>query len=72
MATGTIVSIHQKGFGFISPDDGEHNGEHREVFFHVSGLNPELEFSDRLLRRRVVFSLITQGGRERAIEVRPV
>ncbi|HVS41495.1 MAG TPA: cold shock domain-containing protein [Candidatus Dormibacteraeota bacterium] len=42
MSNGTIKKVaHDRGFGFISADDGQ------EYFFHRSGLNSSLDF-DRL------------------------
>lgn len=35
MATGTIKSLRDRGFGFISPDDG---GPRSELFFHLSSV----------------------------------
>lgn len=40
--TGTIKKIiRQKGYGFITPDDGSD-----EVFFHRGSLAPRTEFDD--------------------------
>ena len=40
--TGTIKKIiREKGFGFITPDDGSD-----DVFFHRSSLAPRLQFED--------------------------
>jgi len=42
MMTGTIKKIiKDKGFGFITPDDGSD-----EIFFHRSRLAPEVYFED--------------------------
>jgi CspA family cold shock protein len=35
MASGTIKSLRDRGFGFISPDDG---GSRDELFFHLSSV----------------------------------
>jgi hypothetical protein len=65
-----------KGIRLYPPDGGKHQADggeqHQDLFFHASGLTPELAFSDQLLHRRVIFTPITKEGRERAIEVRPV
>lgn len=35
MATGTVASLRDKGFGFIMPDSGSANGD---LFFHRSAV----------------------------------
>ena len=35
MATGTVASLRDKGFGFIMPDGGSTNGD---LFFHRSAV----------------------------------
>ena len=53
--TGRIKKILQdKGFGFISPDDG---GD--DVFFHRSRLGPKIQFEDL---REVILVGHSYGG----------
>jgi len=66
MQSGTVAKvIHEKGFGFISQENGN------DVFFHFKSLDKDLEFSPVLLGMRVLFSTeISDDGRVRASRVR--
>jgi CspA family cold shock protein len=63
--TGRVKKvIHERGFGFIAADDGT------EYFFHISGLDPSLDF-DRLLGGEGVSFELERGPKGfRAIRVR--
>ena len=51
--TGTIKKVvKDKGFGFITPDDGSD-----EVFFHHSRLSPKVYFEDLREGERVQFDV---------------
>lgn len=64
MNTGTIKTvIVERGFGFIASGDDS-------LFFHLSGLNADLEFNEQLLERRVCFNLVTTPKGPRAVNVR--
>ena len=55
----------QKGFGFISGDDGE------DYFVHVYGLGPKLKQSGLHAGQRVVFDIDFDMKGDKAINVRP-
>ena len=55
----------QKGFGFISGDDGE------DYFVHVHGLGPKLKQSGLRAGQRVVFDIDFDMKGDKAINVRP-
>ena len=55
----------QKGFGFISGDDGE------DYFVHVCGLGPKLKQSGLRAGQRVVFDIDFDMKGDKAINVRP-
>jgi CspA family cold shock protein len=64
MATGTIKKvISDRGFGFISGEDG------KEYFFHKDGLTSSLEF-DRLTGGETVSFDVQSGPKgDRAVRV---
>ena len=55
----------QKGFGFISGEDGE------DYFVHVYGLGPKLKQSDLRAGQQVVFDIDFDMKGDKAINVRP-
>lgn len=61
---GTIKRLAEKGFGFITPDEGK-----KDIFFHCSGLKNS-EFSDLQEGDRVEFE--TEKGEKgpRAVDIR--
>lgn len=68
MFHGKIVAVHaDRGFGFVDSADLE-----KEIFFHVTGLSPELlPFTEALKSRRVTFD--TENGTRglKAVNIRP-
>lgn len=55
----------QKGFGFISGDDGE------DYFVHIYGLGPKLKQSGLRIGQHVVFDIDFDMKGDKAINVRP-
>jgi CspA family cold shock protein len=55
---------NQKGFGFISGEDGE------DYFVHVYGLGPKLKQSALRIGQRVVFDIDFDMKGDKAINVR--
>lgn len=65
LETGTIKVInHLKGFGFITPMKG------REIFFHASGCVVGLTALNTM--DTVIFRVVGEGKKRRAIEIEPV
>jgi len=63
MPTGTVKFFNeQKGFGFITPDDGG-----KEVFVHISGLNDEIREKDK-----VSFDVVDGKRGPNAVNVRVI
>ena len=56
----------QKGFGFITGDDGE------DYFVHVYGLGPKFKQSGLQQGQRVAFDIDFDMKGDKAINVRPV
>lgn len=71
MATGTVASLRDKGFGFIAPDGAPANGD---LFFHRSAMTNN-DF-DRLIEgQRVSFDEEPDprdASRRRAVNVRGI
>lgn len=65
MATGTVKKvISDRGFGFISGEDG------KEYFFHRDGLASSLDFDRMSGGERVEFDLQASQRGPRAVNVR--
>jgi CspA family cold shock protein len=66
MATGTIKTLSDRGFGFIRPDEGR-----EDLFFHRSAL-VDLVFEELRQGERVSYSTEpdTRGRGMRAVDVR--
>lgn len=66
MPTGTIKKVvNDRGFGFISAEDG------KDYFFHRSGLDPVLDFDTLVMGERVNFEVEVSQKGPRATRVRP-
>lgn len=65
MATGSIKKlVRERGFGFISGDDGQ------EYFFHRAGLDRSLDFDALAGNERVTFEVERSDRGPRAGQVR--
>ena len=65
MATGTIKKVvSDRGFGFITAEDG------KEYFFHRGGLDASLDFDRLAGGERVEFDVETSPKGPRAANVR--
>ncbi|MGA3184095.1 MAG: cold shock domain-containing protein [Candidatus Dormibacteria bacterium] len=63
--TGTVKKVVQeRGFGFITAEDGA------EYFFHRSGLDPSLNFESLAVGEHVSFAVETSDKGPRARQVR--
>lgn len=67
MPSGTIVNINDKGYGFISQEDGQ-----ADMFFHVSGLTRREDFDDLKVGDEVRYEIDTSPERPRAVSVEKV
>ena len=71
MATGTIKSLRDRGFGFITPSDG---GSSNELFFHANSLT-DTSFDQLQEGQRVTFDQEPDprdSSRSRAVRVQVV
>ncbi len=69
MATGTIASLRDKGFGFIAPDGAPANGD---LFFHRSAVTGN-DFEQLIVGQHVSFDEEPDprdATRRRAVNVR--
>lgn len=65
MMTGTVKKVvAERGFGFISAEDGE------EYFFHRSGIDSSLTFENLAAGERVSFDVERSDKGPRAAHVR--
>lgn len=67
MPQGTVVTINERGFGFIRPE-GEKGNKH-DVFFHATGMKRRGEFTELEEKDRVSYSMDESGDRPRATDV---
>ncbi|OGL95347.1 cold-shock protein [Candidatus Uhrbacteria bacterium RIFOXYB12_FULL_58_10] len=61
--TGTIKTLTEKGFGFITPEGGD-----KDVFFHMSSLS-DLDFNDLKVGDAVSFDVEDSDKGPRAVNV---
>ncbi len=67
MATGTIKKlISERGFGFITAEDG------KDYFFHKDSLAPSLDFDRLVGGESVTFEIESSPKGPRATQVREV
>ena len=65
MTTGTVKWFNaNKGYGFISPDEGN-----QDVFVHITALQ-EAGLSQLDDGQRIVYEISTNKGRESAVELK--
>ncbi len=65
MTRGTVKKlIADRGFGFITGDDG------KDYFFHRSGVEPTLDFDRLAGGERVAFEIEANPRGSRAVKVR--
>jgi CspA family cold shock protein len=55
MATGTVKTVTDRGFGFIQTDEASAGG--KDVFFHESGLQGELASRKLRVGDKVTFDI---------------
>jgi CspA family cold shock protein len=61
MATGTVKFFNtQKGYGFISPDDGS-----RDVFVHISAVE-RAGLRSLMEGQKVSYDIVTEKGKQAA------
>jgi CspA family cold shock protein len=71
MATGTVASLRDKGFGFIAPDSAPARGD---IFFHRTGVLDD-SFDRLIVGQRVSFDTEADprdASRQRAVNVQSV
>ncbi len=67
MATGTVKFLNnQKGFDFITPNDGS-----RDVFVHISAVERS-GMSSLLEGQRVTYDIVTERGKQAAGNVQAI
>ncbi|HTL65037.1 MAG TPA: cold-shock protein [Pseudolabrys sp.] len=67
MATGTVKFFNtQKGFGFITPNDGS-----RDVFVHISAVE-RAGMSSLMEGQKVSYEIVTERGKQAAGNLQPV
>ncbi len=71
MPQGTVEKINfEKGFGFIR-FRLKGSGQRSDIFFHISGLHPDLTFDETLRKRFVEFDVEQTPRGPAAVGVRP-
>lgn len=62
--TGSIKTLTEKGFGFITPEGGD-----KDVFFHMSSLSDGMDFNDLKVGDTVSFDVEDSEKGPRAVNV---
>ena len=65
--TGVIKQLKENRFGFIKV-----KGQDKDIFFHVSGLNPNMQWEELKIDQRVQFELEDTPKGKKAVDISPV
>jgi len=63
---GVIKQLKEKRFGFIKS-----KGHENDIFFHVSGLRPNMQWEDLKIDMKVKFEIEQTPKGNKAVEISP-